>query len=272
MPLPAGTGISRRAFVARSLGLALTVYGAGRLGIFEEGIAAASAGGQGRILVSVFLPGGADGMSMLYPDGDPLYRKLRPSLALSGRTGVHRGHTPLLASRALAAGSAALGGKGLGAAGGRLQPSRPVALHVPPLLGGRRHRPGPPHRLARPLSRRRRHARQPASGPLDDRPARAGARDCEGAGRRDQRSRPVHLLGSERVGQRPEPDARRGRRIRDARGERPGDADGGECRRPVGSPPPAAASVRRQDEARRARPVSRVERQLPGAPHRVSPR
>ena len=84
MPLPAGTGISRRAFVARSLGLAFTIYGAGGLGLFEEGIAAAATGGRERILVSVFLPGGADGMSMLYPDGDPLYRKLRPNLALTG--------------------------------------------------------------------------------------------------------------------------------------------------------------------------------------------
>ncbi len=84
MPLPAGTGMSRRGFVARSLGLALTVYGAGPLGLFDEGIASAAAGRNGRILVSVFMPGGADGMSVLYPGGDPLYAKLRPNLALSG--------------------------------------------------------------------------------------------------------------------------------------------------------------------------------------------
>ena len=30
------------------------------------------------------MPGGADGMSVLYPGGDPLYAKLRPNLALSG--------------------------------------------------------------------------------------------------------------------------------------------------------------------------------------------
>ena len=84
MPLPAGTGLTRRGFVARSLGLALTVYGAGPLGLFDEGIASAAAGRGGRILVSVFMPGGADGMSMLYPGGDPLYAKLRPKLALSG--------------------------------------------------------------------------------------------------------------------------------------------------------------------------------------------
>ncbi|HZS25277.1 MAG TPA: hypothetical protein VFA30_09860, partial [Gaiellaceae bacterium] len=39
MPAPAGTGLTRRGFVAKSFGLALTVYGAGRLGLFDEGIA-----------------------------------------------------------------------------------------------------------------------------------------------------------------------------------------------------------------------------------------
>ena len=87
MPLPAGTGMSRRSFVARSLGLALAVYGGSRLGLdaFEEGIAAA-ASVQKPILVSVFLEGGADGLSILSPQGDPLYRKLRPSLGLTGGT------------------------------------------------------------------------------------------------------------------------------------------------------------------------------------------
>jgi uncharacterized protein (DUF1501 family) len=34
--------------------------------------------------VTVFLQGGADALSMLYPDGDPLYRTLRPQLAVTG--------------------------------------------------------------------------------------------------------------------------------------------------------------------------------------------
>lgn len=90
MPLPAGTGMSRRSFVAQSLGLALAVYGGSRLGLsaFEEGIASAATGPQSPILVSVFLEGGADGLSVLSPQGDPLYRKLRPSLALSGGTAL----------------------------------------------------------------------------------------------------------------------------------------------------------------------------------------
>jgi uncharacterized protein (DUF1501 family) len=85
-PPSAGTELSRRAFLARSLGLALTVYGTGRLSLFDDGIAAAAGASQGRILVSVFLEGGADALSLLYPSGDPLYRKLRPQLALSGGT------------------------------------------------------------------------------------------------------------------------------------------------------------------------------------------
>jgi uncharacterized protein (DUF1501 family) len=86
MPVPAGTGMTRRSFVARSVGLALSVYGAGRLQLFDEGIAAAASGTQKPILVTVFLQGGADALSMLYPDGDPLYRQLRPRLAVSGGT------------------------------------------------------------------------------------------------------------------------------------------------------------------------------------------
>ena len=87
MPLPAGTGLSRRTLLVRGAGAALAVYGASRLGLsaFEEGIAAAATT-PGQVLVSVFLEGGADGLSVLSPQGDPLYRKLRPQLALHGGT------------------------------------------------------------------------------------------------------------------------------------------------------------------------------------------
>ena len=89
MPLPAGTGLSRRSFLVRGAGAALAVYGASRLGLsaFEEGVAAA-ASTPGQVLVSVFLEGGADGMSVLSPQGDPLYRKLRPQLGLHGGTAL----------------------------------------------------------------------------------------------------------------------------------------------------------------------------------------
>jgi uncharacterized protein (DUF1501 family) len=85
MPLPAGTGLDRRSFLARSVGLAIAVYGASALTprMFDEGIAQAlAAGGPDTILVSIFMDGGADSLSLLFPHGDPEYRRLRPQLAL----------------------------------------------------------------------------------------------------------------------------------------------------------------------------------------------
>ena len=85
MPLPAGTGLDRRDFLARSVGLALAVYGAGAVSprFFEEGIASAlAAGPSDTVLVSIFMDGGADSLSLLFPHGDPDYRRLRPRLAL----------------------------------------------------------------------------------------------------------------------------------------------------------------------------------------------
>ncbi len=83
MPLPAGTGLSRRSFLARAGGLALTAYGAGLLGpnALREGIAKA-AGGKQKVLVSIFFDGGIDALSVLAPVNDPQYRKLRSSLRL----------------------------------------------------------------------------------------------------------------------------------------------------------------------------------------------
>ena len=85
MPLPAGTGLDRRSFLSRSVGLAIAVYGASALTprMFDQGIAEAlAAGGSDTILVSIFLDGGADSLSLLFPHGDPDYRRLRPQLAL----------------------------------------------------------------------------------------------------------------------------------------------------------------------------------------------
>jgi uncharacterized protein (DUF1501 family) len=90
MPLPAGTGLTRRRFVIGGLGAALAVYGGSQLGLraFEEGIAVAATGPTAPVFVSVFLEGGADGLSVLSPQGDPLYSSLRPTLALSGGTAL----------------------------------------------------------------------------------------------------------------------------------------------------------------------------------------
>ena len=84
MPLPAGTGLSRRSFVTRTAGLALAVFGGAALSprAFDAGIAAAQAAGQDRILVSIFCAGGLDSLSLLAPVGDSRYAALRGSLAL----------------------------------------------------------------------------------------------------------------------------------------------------------------------------------------------
>jgi uncharacterized protein (DUF1501 family) len=89
MPVPAGSGLDRRAFLARAAGLALSVYGAGKLplGLFDEGIARAQGAPAGPVLVSVFLEGGADSMSMLFPAGHPQYASFRPQLALAPDAG-----------------------------------------------------------------------------------------------------------------------------------------------------------------------------------------
>lgn len=82
MPLPAGTGLDRRSLLSRSLGLALAVYGGTKLdlGAFEAAVAHAAE--PRPVLVSVYMNGGVDSLSLLFPHGDPRYRKLRPTLAL----------------------------------------------------------------------------------------------------------------------------------------------------------------------------------------------
>jgi uncharacterized protein (DUF1501 family) len=88
MPVPAGTGLTRRSFMMRAgLGL-MSVYGASRLGFddLQAGIARAQ-GAEAPIIVSVFLDGGADSLSILAPVEDQRYRDLRPQLRLEPGTG-----------------------------------------------------------------------------------------------------------------------------------------------------------------------------------------
>jgi len=84
MPLPAGTGLSRRSFIARASGLALAVFGGSALSpsALDAGIAAAQAAGEDRVLVSIFCSGGLDSLSLLAPVGDARYASLRGALAL----------------------------------------------------------------------------------------------------------------------------------------------------------------------------------------------
>ena len=78
------------------------MYGAERLGLTSrllgEGIAqaAASQGPTSPVLVSVFLAGGIDSLSLLAPVGDPRYAKLRPTLAVPEGAGAPFGEDPRL--------------------------------------------------------------------------------------------------------------------------------------------------------------------------------
>jgi uncharacterized protein (DUF1501 family) len=96
MPVPAGTGLSRRTFLSRAAGLALAVYGASQvpLSAFEAGIAQAAP--TDKVLVSVFFDGGIDSLSVLAPVGDPSYAQLRPNLALSPEAGTAFSEDPRL--------------------------------------------------------------------------------------------------------------------------------------------------------------------------------
>ncbi|HEV3230382.1 MAG TPA: DUF1501 domain-containing protein [Solirubrobacteraceae bacterium] len=98
MPAPAGTGMRRRTFLSGAAGLALSVYGAAHGGLpsFEEGIAQAAGTGPGPVLVSIFMPGGVDSMSLLAPVGDPKYQQLRPTLKLAPGAGPELREDPRL--------------------------------------------------------------------------------------------------------------------------------------------------------------------------------
>jgi uncharacterized protein (DUF1501 family) len=117
MPLPAGTGLTRRSFVSRATGLALSVYGAASLGpkAFEYGIASAAAQAPANdpILVSIFLSGGADALTMLAPtSAHPQYAQWRPFLALPGGQGTPLAEDATLRFHPALAGVAELYGEG----------------------------------------------------------------------------------------------------------------------------------------------------------------
>ncbi len=148
MPIPAGTGIDRRRFLLGAAGRpALGVRrAAARVGRPALGDGIAQAAGvqspSSPVLVSIFLAGGIDALSLLAPAGDPLYRKLRPTLAVSPRTGAPFTEDPsaALASRRGGVRQAPRRGQGHDVPGDRLHEPRHVPFHLAPLLGGRRDR------------------------------------------------------------------------------------------------------------------------------------
>jgi uncharacterized protein (DUF1501 family) len=116
MPLPAGTGMDRRTFLLRSAGAALSVYGACALSPrhFEEGIAraAAAASPDDPVLVSIFMEGGWDSLSVLAPVKEARYHELRPTLGRTEGEGVLFGEDENLMWHPQAAGLAQLHSEG----------------------------------------------------------------------------------------------------------------------------------------------------------------
>jgi uncharacterized protein (DUF1501 family) len=99
MPLPAGTGMDRRSFLLRSAGAAFSVYGAAMLGPrhFEEGIARAAAANPNQpVLVSIYMEGGWDALSVLAPVKEARYHELRPALGLAEGAGQSFSEDPTL--------------------------------------------------------------------------------------------------------------------------------------------------------------------------------
>jgi uncharacterized protein (DUF1501 family) len=97
MPVPAGTGMTRRRMLLGSLGLGLTVFGGRALAPAAITEAALAAPPASPVLVSVFLSGGVDTLSLLPPLRDARYSTaLRPSLRVDPATALPMKGTDVL--------------------------------------------------------------------------------------------------------------------------------------------------------------------------------
>ena len=259
MPAPAGTGLDRRSFVSGALGLALSVYGLGKLRLFEDGIAQAASGPAQPVLVSVFLPGGADSLSVLYPALDPNYRKLRPTLALPDAAGPAFSEDTRLHWHPKLQPLATLHGEGKVSVMPAIGYTHPDQSHFTS-----RHFwevGATDARLASGwMGRYLDHhgdERQPAAGPLARLPAPARAGLDQGAGRLAGRARRVHVLGAGRLGRGRGPDARDARQARRAP-PRSVPEPGREGDQAVRPPAPAARAVRQELRPRLRQPGGRI--------------
>ena len=255
MPLPAGTGLTRRSFVSRATGLALSVYGAASLGprAFEQGIAAAAAQAPASdpVLVSDLPLGRRRLADAARADERPsAVREPAPDARAAGRPGhaARGGPDAALPPVARRHRGAVRRGQGHGDAGDRLRRRQPVALHLAALLGGGRGEPVRPLGLARALPRPARHAGQPAPGAHARLGPPAGAGRPRRAGGDRGRAGQLRLLDAGRVGRR--------RRQGDGRVRRPG--------RAVHERRGPGTGARR---VRRDRAAARPARALPGRVH-----
>ena len=253
MPIPAGVGIDRRRFLAGAAGGLMTVYGAGRLGLTDrmlgDGIARAAAlqTAGSPILVSLFMQGGIDGLSLLAPAGDPLYQQLRPTLAVapgSGDTAARRPNPHLAPVREFVR-RPPQQRQGRSVPEHRLRRPGHVPLHLTPLLGGGRHRRLHSYRMDGSLPGRGRRRHQPVPGTLHGRSDQPDARHRQQSDGGDRSAQQLRRLSEWRVGRR----GRVGARLRVLTGRhpatlpRPGNRPGGGRGVGGGHRPPGAATV-----------------------------
>ena len=93
MPAAAGSGLNRRSFLMRGAGLALSVYGGSQmlsLDGLRAGVAQAAAPSDA-VIVSVFLEGGIDSLSLLAPGGACGRGGLRPEREATASRSLPRG-------------------------------------------------------------------------------------------------------------------------------------------------------------------------------------
>jgi hypothetical protein len=197
MPLASRHGPVQAQLLARSAGLALAVYGASKLplGAFEGGIAEAAAGPAQPVLVSVFLDGGIDPLSVIAPTGSARYRKLRPSL------GVREGKGAAFEA----------GWQWAAEAGGLSQLYREGKLAVLPSVGYKH--PDQSHFTCRARARPPSRARRPSRARLPAHRCRLAPNKGRGRDNGTRISRPSKRQAA-RQGVRPRPSALARRRPR----------------------------------------------------------
>ena len=247
--------------VSRALGLALAVYGGAALrpARARGGDRSRPAAAGTKVLVSVFLDGGADSLSMLFPADDAHYRKLRPRLALTpDATSVQFTEDPRLwwhpRSRRSRRCTPRARSPSCRASATRTRTSRTS----PRVTTGRSaRRRAPRHRLDGPLPRPLRHATTTRSRGSRSTGASSRRSRRRRARRVGRRARPLRLLDARRLGLgRGSGWSRRSARSAICRAR----ATPGSTRRTPAArqsaPPPAAAPFRRGRERGFGSPVA----------------